>query len=251
MTLYDDLGRTYAATRRADPRFAARINAELGDAASVINIGAGTGSYEPPETVLAIEPSKTMIRQRSPAAPPAVQAVAERLPVRDNCVDAALAVLTIHHWTDLEAGIAEMRRVARHRVVILTCDSVKLSSEFWLLAEYLPEAGRADPGMAVPIERLMTLLDEPVVTPLPVPHDCADGFGAAYWQRPEAYLDPAIQSGISLLARAGQATLEHGLRRLAADLDSGRWYDQHADLLDLDELDLGYCLVSGQINSRR
>jgi SAM-dependent methyltransferase len=239
MALYDDLG-------RADARIAARITAALGDAASVVNVGAGTGSYEPPATVLAIEPSQTMIGQRLASAPPAVQAVAERLPLRDDCVDAALAVLTIHHWTDVEAGVAEMLRVARHQVAILTCDSTKLGADFWLLAEYLPEARQADEEMAIPISRLITLLDDPVITPIPVPHDCADGFGAAYWRRPAAYLDPAVQAGISLLARADPATLARGLGRLAADLDSGRWHDQHADLLERDELDLGYCLITSE-----
>jgi SAM-dependent methyltransferase len=251
MALYVDLGRTYTATRRADARIAARITAALGDTASVINIGAGTGSYEPPSTLMAIEPSQTMIRQRPPGAAAAVQAVAERLPMRDQCVDAALAVLRIHHWTDIVAGIAEMQRIARRRVVIPTCDSAKLDAEFWLLADYLPAARKADAEMAVPIERLMALLVEPVVTPVPVPHDCSDGFGAAYWRRPEAYLDPAVQAGISLLARADPASLARGLTRLAADVDSGRWHDGHADLLERDELDLGYCLITAETRPRK
>jgi SAM-dependent methyltransferase len=248
MALYDDLGRTYAATRRADSRIAARITAALGDTGSVVNIGAGTGSYEPPTTIMAVEPSQVMIRQRPPGAAPAVQAVAELLPLRDGCVDAALAVLTIQHWTDVDMGIAEMRRVARHRVVILTCDPEKLGAEFWLLAEYLPEARQADPGMAVPIERLVTLLDEPVITPIPVPHDCTDGFGAAYWRRPEAYLDPVVQAGISLLARADPDSLARGLSRLAADVKAGRWHEEHADLLQREELDLGYRLITADVS---
>ena len=207
MVLYDELGETYSATRRPDPRIAALIAGALGDAASIINIGAGTGSYEPQQTVLAIEPSQTMIRQRSPRSAPAVRAVAESLPLRDDCADAALAVLTTHHWADVEAGVAEMRRIARRQVVIFTCDSAKLGAEFWLLAEYLPAARQADADMAVPIDTLAALLDRPVITPVPVPHDCADGFGAAYWRRPEAYLDPAVRAGISLLARADPASL--------------------------------------------
>ena len=250
MPLYDDLGRTYSATRRADPRVAARITAALGDATSVVNVGAGTGSYEPLTTLLAIEPSQAMIGQRPPTAPPAVQAVAERLPLRDDCADAALAVLTIHHWTDVQAGIAEMIRVARRRVVILTWDAIKMGSDFWLLADYLPEARQTDEELAVPIEWLVTLLEEPVITPVPVPHDCADGFGAAYWRRPEAYLDPAVRAGMSLLARANPVTLR-GLDRLAADLSSGRWYDQHADLLDREELDLGYLLITADAQACR
>jgi SAM-dependent methyltransferase len=250
MALYDDLGQTYTATRRADARIAARIAAAIGDATDVVNVGAGAGSYEPLTTVLAVEPSQIMIGQRPRTASPAVQAVAERLPLRDDCADAALAVLTIHHWTDVEAGIAEMRRVARRRVVIMTWDPTKMGTDFWLLADYLPEARQADAELAVPIEWLVTLLEEPVITPVPVPHDCADGFGAAYWRRPEAYLDPAVRAGMSLLARANPATLR-GLDRLAADLSSGRWHDKHADLLDREELDLGYLLITASAQASR
>ena len=128
---YDAIGRTYAATRVPDPRIAARLHAALGDAASVVNVGAGTGAYEPPQTVLAVEPSAVMLAQREPGAAPAVQASAEALPLADASVDAALAVLTIHHWRDLEAGIAELRRVARRRVVVLTWDK-DVTSDFWL-----------------------------------------------------------------------------------------------------------------------
>jgi SAM-dependent methyltransferase len=246
MALYDQLGRTYSRTRRADPRFAAAIGGALADAASVVNIGAGTGSYEPGQTVVAIEPSRTMIAQRPSGSAPVLQATAERLPLRDQCADAALAILTIHHWTDLDAGIAEMRRVARRRLVFLTWDPDRIGREFWLLSEYLPEARRADAEMAVPISRLAGLLHHPVITPVPIPHDCADGVGAAYWRRPEAYLDPVVQAGMSLFAKSTQRLLAGGLQRLADDLGSGRWQAEHADLLDRTELDLGYCLVTAR-----
>lgn len=244
MALYDKLGRTYSATRRADPRIAAIIEAALADNRTVINIGAGTGSYEPVQTVAAIEPSPVMIAQRPAAAAPAIQAAAEHIPVRTNCVDAALAVLTIHHWTDLAAGLAEMRRIARQRLVFLTWDPDVIGEAFWLLAEYLPQARATDAALAVPMHRLSALLDDPVIEPVPVPADCTDGFGAAFWRRPDAYLDPAVQAGMSLFAKTDQALLRPGLTRLAADLDSGRWHDEHAELLDLDELDLGYRLVT-------
>ena len=244
MALYDKLGRTYSATRRADPRIAAIIGAALADNKTVINIGAGTGSYEPVQTVAAIEPSPVMIAQRPAGAAPAIQAAAEHIPVRNNCVDAALAVLTIHHWTDLAAGLAEMRRIARRRLVFLTWDPDVIGEAFWLLAEYLPEARASDAALAVPMHRLSALLDDPVIEPVPVPADCTDGFGAAFWRRPDAYLDPAVQAGMSVFARTDQALLLPGLTRLAADLDSGRWQDEHAELLDLDELDLGYRLVT-------
>jgi SAM-dependent methyltransferase len=244
MALYDSLGRTYSATRRADRRVAAQISQALTGCDSVVNIGAGTGSYEPAQTIAAIEPSQTMIDQRPAGAAPAIRAVAEQIALRDNCADAALAVLTVHHWTDLAAGVAEMRRIARHRLVILTWDADVFGEKFWLVSEYLPEARAADAALAVPVERLMSLLTDPVITPVPVPHDCADGFGGAFWRRPDAYLDPAIQAGMSLFTKTGSTLVEPGLARLAADLHSGRWLRDHAGLLKLTQLDLGYRLVT-------
>jgi SAM-dependent methyltransferase len=244
MVLYDELGQTYSATRRTDPRVAAVISSALADSSTVINIGAGTGSYEPVQTVVAIEPSPVMIAQRPAGAAPAIQAVAEHIPLRDNCADAALAVLTIHHWSDLAAGVAEMRRAARRRLVFLTWDADVIGEALWLLSEYLPDARAADAALAVPMDRLTALLDDVAVRPVPVPHDCADGFGAAFWRRPEAYLDPVVQAGMSIFTKTDQALLRPGLARLAADLASGRWHDEHAELLSRDELDVGYRLVT-------
>ncbi len=246
MALYDIVGRTYSATRRADPRVAAQISQALAGSTSVVNIGAGTGSYEPAQTIAAIEPSQTMIGQRPPGAAPAIRATAEHLPLRDNCTDAALAVLTVHHWTDLAAGIAEMRRIARHRLVLLTWDADVIGEKFWLLSEYLPEARAADAALAVPAGRLMSMLADPVITPVPVPHDCTDGFAAAFWQRPEAYLDPAVRAGMSLFTKTGQNMVRAGLARLAADLRSGRWQREHAGLLELTQLDVGYRLITAR-----
>jgi SAM-dependent methyltransferase len=245
-SLYDTLGGTYSATRRADPRVGAQISQALAGSASVVNIGAGTGSYEPAQTIAAIEPSQTMIDQRPPGAAPAIRATAEHLPLRDNCADAALAVLTVHHWTDLAAGISEMRRIARHQLVVLTWDAEVIGEAFWLLSEYLPEARAADAALAVPVDRLVSLLRDAVVTPVPVPHDCADGFAAAYWRRPDAYLDPAVRAGMSLFTKSGEGVVEVGLARLAADMRSGRWQYQHAELLELAELDLGYRLITAR-----
>jgi SAM-dependent methyltransferase len=242
VALYDSIGQTYRATRRADPRIAAAIRSALGDAASVVNVGAGAGSYEPGQTIAAIEPSRVMIAQRPRGSAPAVQAVAERIPVRDRCADAALAVLTVHHWSDVAAGVAEMRRIARRRLVFFTWWPQTFAS-FWLLAEYLPEAARVDAAMTEPVRVLARLLHSAEVRPVPVPHDCADGFAAAYWRRPEAYLDPAVRAGISMLAKTGDRALRGGLSRLADDLRTGRWQDNHADLLQLDSLDVGYRLV--------
>ena len=242
MVLYDSIGQTYRSTRRADRRIAAAIFDALGDAASVVNIGAGSGSYEPERTIVAVEPSRVMIDQRPRAAAPAVQAVAERIPLRDQCADAAMALLTVHHWSNVEAGIAEMRRISRRRVVIFTWNP-QLIAQFWLLSEYLPEVAEVDAAQAVPIETLTSLLPNAEVRRVPVPHDCTDGFGAAYWRRPEAYLDPTVRVGISMLAKTGADALRVGLHRLATDLRTGEWQDRHADLLHLDALDVGYCLV--------
>jgi SAM-dependent methyltransferase len=246
MAVYDTIGATYASTRRPDPRIAARIHAALGDAETVVNIGAGTGSYEPPQTLLAVEPSPVMIAQRPAGAPLVVQAAAESVPLGDGTADAVMALLTVHHWTDLEAGIAEMHRIARRRLVVLTWDQA-VTREFWLLSEYLPEAAALDDARAVPLNRLAALLGATHIEPVPVPHDCTDGFGAAYWRRPEAYLDPVVRAGMSMLAQAGEEAIAPGLSRLADDLASGRWHDRHADLLDLAETDVGYRLLVAEL----
>ncbi|MFE0421228.1 class I SAM-dependent methyltransferase [Streptomyces sp. NPDC058953] len=243
MAVYDTIGTTYHLTRRADPRIAARIHAALGDAADVINVGAGTGSYEPPRTILAVEPSRKMIDRRPPGSAPAVRAYAENLPVPDDAADAVIALLTTHHWSDLPAGLAELRRVARRRIVVLTWDQPIFRERFWLLSEYLPEAAAFDDSRTVPTDRLAELLGGARQEPVPLPHDCTDGFGAAYWRRPHAYLDPRVRAGISMLAQTGEDVVAPGLARLDDDLSSGRWHRDHADLLALDSIDVGYRLL--------
>ena len=233
---------TYSAQRRADPRLAAHIRAALGDARSVVNVGAGAGSYEPDDLdVIAIEPSEGMIDQRPPSAAPARRGLAESLPLPDSCADAAMAILTIHHWGDLGAGLRELRRVARRRVVILHFDPA-LARRFWLVEEYLPQIGEYERDVPPPSE-VAALLDAPAeILPVPIPWDCTDGFLGAYWRRPAAYLDPVVREAISVFAPLGQA-LAPGLERLRADVESGAWADRHADLLALEELDIGYRLV--------
>ncbi|WP_107656079.1 class I SAM-dependent methyltransferase [Nocardia suismassiliense] len=246
MTVYDATGRTYALTRRPDPRIAEAIGVALDGMASVVNVGAGTGSYEPGRTVLAVEPSRVMIAQRPVGAAPAVRAVAECLPVGSGAVDAALAVLTIHHWGDLEQGVAEMVRVARRRVAILTWDHA-VFREFWLVRDYLPAAAVTDARLAVSLGRLTGLLEDPEVQVVPVPHDCVDGFGGAYWRRPEAYLDETVQAGMSMLALTPKPMLQQGLSRLKEDLETGAWQTRYADLLERPHLDLGYRLVTADL----
>ncbi|MEU3721304.1 class I SAM-dependent methyltransferase [Streptomyces sp. NPDC031705] len=157
MATYDRIGTTYSGTRRPDPRIAARIHAALGDAATVINVGAGTGSYEPPHTVLAVEPSAVMIAQRPAGSAPSLQASAESIPLADNSADAVMAVLTVHHWSDLEAGVGELLRIARRRVVVFTWDQT-VYRKFWLLDEYLPEVAAFTGTRSVPVDRLTALL---------------------------------------------------------------------------------------------
>lgn len=242
MTTYDRIGATYNHTRRPDPRIAARIHDALGDAATVINVGAGTGSYEPPQTVLAVEPSSVMIAQRPAGSARALQACAESIPIADDSADAVMALLTVHHWTDLEAGIGELLRIARQRVVVFTWDQ-SVTRRFWLLDEYLPEPAAFDDTRAVAIDRLATLLGGARIETVPIPHDCTDGFGAAFWRRPDAYLDPKVRAGISMLAQTGEDALRPGLARLADDLSSGLWHERHADLLARETLDVGYRLL--------
>jgi SAM-dependent methyltransferase len=242
---YDAIGRTYTATRGTEPRIAARIWGALGDARTVVNVGAGTGSYEPPDRdVTAVEPSAVMIAQRPPGAAPAVQASAEALPFDDASFDAAMAVLTLHHWSDFRAGCAELRRVARDRVVVFSWDPAFVG-RMWLGPEYFPDHMRADTEGFPSLADQAAALGDAEIEVVPVPSDCRDGFMSAFWRRPEAYLDPAVRAGISTLARRREDELAEGLARLRADLDSGAWARRHADLLERDELDLGYRLLVG------
>ena len=238
MTEYDESRATYALLRRPDPRIAERIERALGHARSVLNVGAGAGSYEPRDReVTAVEPSATMRAQRPPDAPPAIDARAEELPFGEASFDAAMAILTMHHWDDWAAGLRELRRVARDRVVILTYD-VSQAGTLWFVRDYLPELAAVDSDRMPPIEALGGSVET-----VPIPHDCTDGFLGAYWRRPERYLDRAAHVGISTLAEVEPAALERALSTLRADLDSGEWQRRYADLLEREELDLGYRMV--------
>lgn len=248
---YDTIGEGYAAARRPDQRIAARVAAALGDATSVVNVGAGAGAYEPAATVLAVEPSQRMIDQRQPGAAPAVRASAESLPLPNGCADASLALFTVHHWTDATAGLRELRRVARRRVVVLTWDRLG-GAGFWLVRDYIAENYAWDSRRFRPIADIAAVLAAPSpagpawdvrIELLPILHDCADGFLGAYWRRPEAYLDPRVRASMSNFSMPGAPPVDEGLTRLAADLESGTWHDRYSDLLALDELDVGYRLV--------
>ncbi|MFM5915569.1 MAG: class I SAM-dependent methyltransferase [Chakrabartia godavariana] len=192
--LYDTIGLNYQDLRRPDPRIAAVIDAALGNARTVVNVGAGTGSYEPAHRqVTAVEPSAAMIAKRACGAAKAVQASAEELPLADDAFDAAMAVLTIHHWPDKSAGLRELRRVTRGPIVLLTFDP---ASRPWL-TDYLPELAALDEANMPALSDYARWLGPVRIAPVPVPHDCSDGFLYAYWRRPAAYLDPVIRSGSS------------------------------------------------------
>jgi SAM-dependent methyltransferase len=240
--VYDTIGRGYTAVRREDPRIAARIRAALGDVRTVVNIGAGAGAYEPSDLeVTAVEPSGVMRAQRPPGAARAIDAGAEALPFPDGAFDAAMAVLSDHHWADRDRGIAELRRVARRRVVLFTWDP-RTALDSWVVRDYFPGFARFCPPDYA-LERTLERLGGGRIEPVPIPHDCRDGFFHAYWRRPEAYLDPRMRAGISVFSRLARREVEEGVARLETDLAAGAWRRRNARLLELEELDLGYRLV--------
>jgi SAM-dependent methyltransferase len=235
---YDIIGINYAELRKPDHRIARIIQCALGSAQTVLNVGAGTGSYEPADrTLTAVEPSREMIRKRKPAAAEAIEASADDLPFDDRRFDASMAILTIHHWPDKAAGLREMRRVTRGRIVLLTFDP---SHRPWL-TDYLPELAALDEAQMPRMFDYERWLGPVRITPVPVPHDCSDGFLYAYWRRPAAYLDATIRSGSSSFWAIGNT--EAGLQNLRRDLETGAWQRRYAKLLTLDEYDAGYRLV--------
>lgn len=243
---YDRIGFDYRLTRTEDPRLALVIARELTGANTIFNVGAGTGSYEPADRyVVAVEPSHVMLRQRPATAGPATRAIAEHLPFGDDAFDAAMAVLTVHHWGDQRAGLRELARVARERIVMLTWDPS--SDGFWLLQDYFPEFLEADRNRLPPIEHLLSILEDGRVIPVPIPHDCVDGFLGAYWRRPSAYLNADVRKGISSFATCRDLS---PLQRLAEHLETGEWQRRHGGLLAAEELDIGYRLVVGRPRKR-
>jgi SAM-dependent methyltransferase len=241
---YDRIGLGYRQVRRPDPRIAARVEAVLADAETVLNVGAGTGSYEPAgRAVTAVEPSQVMIAQRPAGAAPVVQASAEDLPFEDDSFDAAMAIITVHHWADLAAGVAEMARVARRRVVILAFDPT-LSEGHWL-GEYFPRAMAIHRETMPPLARLTAALGSgAIVEAIPIPRACEDGFFIALWDRPELHLDPDVRRASSVWHAMEAAETERGLTALRADLESGAWDERYGDLRTALELDVGLRLLS-------
>jgi len=242
---YDSIGRGYGHVRREDPVLRARIRAALRDARSVVNVGAGTGSYEPADRyVIAIEPSDVMASQRPPHAPPALRAFASALPLRDRSVDAAMAVMTVHHWdAERERGVRELRRVARGAVVIATIDP-RVCCSAWLLADYLPEAAELVQRIYPRPEQLCEWLGgDTRIETVPVTRDTPDWSILSYWAHPERFLDPAARAATSSIARLPEAVVRRAVEALRGDLESGAWERKHGELRALDAYDAGWRLV--------
>lgn len=239
-TAYDTIGVNYSDLRKPDPRIAHMIGRALGPAKTVLNVGAGAGSYEPAgRQVTAIEPSAEMIRQRPASAASVIQGHAENLPFDDNSFDASMAILTVHHWTDKAKGLREMRRVTRGRIVVLTYDPSFRG--FWL-ADYVPKLVDLDEAQMPRMTDYEALLGPVGICPVLIPHDCTDGFLSAYWRRPSAYLDPRIRAAMSSFWAVGDVS--EALRRLESDLESGEWAERYSPLHGLDQCDCGYRLVT-------
>ncbi|MBG02968.1 MAG: SAM-dependent methyltransferase [Rhodospirillaceae bacterium] len=237
---YDEIGVNYSDLRQPDPRIETMVWRALGTAETVLNVGAGAGSDEPEDRIVtAVEPSAEMNRQRRRPAAEVVQGVAEDLPFEDNAFDASMAILTIHHWTDQSQGLREMRRVTRGPVVIFTFDPS--ARGFWL-GDYIPEIYTIDDTQMPAMARYEEWLGPVKIAPVPIPHDCRDGFLCAYWRRPRAYFDPRLRKAISSFWKIGDVSA--GLNRLASDLDSGVWAKKYAAILEYDAYDFGYRLVT-------
>ncbi len=247
MRLFDAISSDYVSTRRADPRIGRPIRIALGAAQTVVNVGAGTGNYEPRDlNVVAVEPSGQMIAKRAPDTAPVLCAAAEALPFPSASFDASMAVLTVHHWRDWRQGLAEMARVAARQLILLF--EPAMINGFWAMDRgYWPEAVfLPSEREAIGAEEVASVLEVTEVQAVPIPIDCTDGFGAAFWGRPEAYLDAQVQQGMSWLAQLPPDVLARGTARLAADLRSGEWDRRHGHLRELDELDVGYRLVTAR-----
>lgn len=238
---YDRIGRGYGSRRREDPRWRDAIHAALGEPSRVVNVGAGTGNYEPKDCeVVGLEPSAAMLAQRPGHAAPVVRGVAESLPFPDGAFDVALAVLTAHHWTDHDGGMRELARVARRQVVVTWDPDV--SRRFWLYRDYLPELVGFEGGLPS-LAHAVAALGASDVRPLLVPRDCVDGFMGAHWARPEMHLDPGVIASMSGLALLERGVVRRALDSLAADLADGTWAARNEELGSLDEFDAGYRLV--------
>lgn len=245
MARYDTIGRGYSRTRREDPRLRAQLHAALADARTVVNVGAGAGSYEPRDRhVIAIEPSDVMVAQRAHDLAPAIRASAGSIPLRDRSVDAAMAVLSVHHWDgEREQGVRELRRVARGAVVILTYDP-EVSGAMWLMKDYLPEVAALDLRIFPRLEQLAEWLGGTGrIDEIPIPRDTPDWMLGSFWAHPERVLDADARAATSGFARMPPEVVERVVTAVARDLASGLWDERHGHLRSLEALDVGLRLV--------
>lgn len=248
MNRYDAIGIGYSRTRHEDPRFRAQIHAALGNARTVVNVGAGTGAYEPSDLhVIAIEPSDVMAAQRARELAPAIRASAGSIPLRDGSVDAAMAILSVHHWDEArEQGVRELRRVARGAVVILTYDPT-VSGLMWLMADYLPEVARLDLQIFPPPQQLEEWLGGDVrIDTVPIPRDTPDWMLGSFWAHPERVLDASARAATSGFARMPSHVVDRVASEVSRDLASGLWDHRHGHLRTLDALDVGLRLIAAR-----
>ncbi len=242
---YDNIGAGYGRSRREDPQLLARIQAALGSARTVVNVGAGAGSYEPPERhVIAIEPSDVMAEQRPRSKAPAIRASAGALPLRDGSVDAAMAILTVHHWDDeRERGVRELRRVASGPIVIVTCDP-RVSGQMWLLRDYLPEVAELDlQTFPLPEQLADWLGGDAQIEVVPIARDTPDWSLMSYWAHPERVLDEGARNATSGFARMTETVVERVVGRVRQDLASGEWDRRYGSLRALSDFDAGLRIV--------
>ncbi len=246
-TLYDSIGQGYSSGRQSDPRIASQIHGFLAGAQSILNLGAGAGSYEPPQAnLVAVEPSETMIRQRPRSAHRVVRAFAESLPFADSSFSHCMSVLSMHHWTNRQAAFREILRVTRDQLVVVTWDPN--AEGFWLTRDYFPEIYQIDKDIFPPLAEFARAFGEIQVVTLPIPATCTDGFTGAYWRRPDAYLDRGILERMSTFAKISDT--ETGLAQLQRDLRTGEWLRRNVDLLDKEELDIGYRIVLARMSDK-
>jgi SAM-dependent methyltransferase len=245
-TIYDDIGINYSVTRCTDPKIAKQLYSELQGAARIVNIGAGTGSYEPENVELvAVEPSSKMISQRKIGSHSVEKAFAEKLPFENNSFTHAMTVLSMHHWENRELAFSEINRVVTEKFVAITWDSN--SAPFWLTRDYFPEIYEMDKCIFPDLDELNEHFDEVKMSPLQIPSDCKDGFLAAFWKRPEAYLSSKVRQSISSFSKL--KNLSEGLQKLEDDLASGVWAKKNHAILNSSSLDVGYRVISAKVRN--
>lgn len=244
--IYDKIGNNYSVTRCTDPRIARQLNCELQGATRIVNIGAGTGSYEPENVdLVAVEPSSKMISQRKISAHPVEQAFAEKLPFENNSFSHAMTVLSMHHWENLELAFSEINRVATEKFIAISWDPD--SDPFWLTRDYFPQIYEKDKRIFPKLETLSDHFDNVIISPLLIPSDCKDGLLAAFWKRPQAYLTSKVRQSTSAFSELNNLTT--GLQKLETDLASGVWAKNNNAILGLSSIDVGYRLISVKVRN--